>query len=537
MQDIQITSLQDNTSIVAIGSFFRRLNKSKWGVNLEFLPSQDKRSLSVSQLPILVRKRILNPTKQVRNRGYKRSISIENTVDWQVCSNAACPIFGGKRLSYQDSRQLCFYFKSVDGLNVYLPQIEFARALFLHDAYLSRTALEPDALKIEFDIQLDKKEDKATINVSEVSGYAKTSLNSSANRRVLSWILIDPCARASFESIDRYQKKDGIEKNGYRQWDFQFDPPPLPKFKLVIKGQYDPSTNSFFVWEITSIANIIHRVPAKVEFHSRKFKEHVRGEEAGGRQRPLSECPDRQYLQDGEDANSNTSNALLHAPSIMVSFANPFVAAKIFSKKQTGLHGRKDEDQQNQAGQYVSTEEGSKGGVVAQADWDIPIDNSDDAHLYENKFKCFLLMLAKLETADKCKIISKTIQKLPKVDRCERHLLKKGEPRCLIVVVISCNGKKFILLEVDTSDAAKSLSTKLLSLKKPAKWNKQLAELKRKLLKGSLSWPSRYLDQICNTKSHVSISHPRTKNKNKGVLAFDSVGKWADQFHRWMLLP
>ena len=70
MQGILFDSLKDDTTITSIGSLFRRVDGSLWGVNLELWPYQNKKSLTVSQLPILVRKRVLNPTLPVKNAGY-----------------------------------------------------------------------------------------------------------------------------------------------------------------------------------------------------------------------------------------------------------------------------------------------------------------------------------------------------------------------------------------------------------------------------------------------------------------------------------
>lgn len=534
MQGIRLNTLKDNTTILSIGSLFRRIDGSTWGVNLELWPYQKKKSLSVSQLPVLVRKRVLNSTIATKSAGYQLRINIENTESWQVCTNGDCPALKEIKLSYLESSQLCFSFKSQDGISVYLPQIELGRALFFHDAYLARTALESDALGIEFDIVPDSVSDSTTVNVLKSSGYTQISFDNHAARRVLSWILIDPDARRSYESIGRNQKLYGKEQKGYRHWNFQFEPPQLPNAKFVVRGKFDKESNSVFVYEITTIANISHKVPGKVEFYSPKFKEYVRGEGSGGSY-STNERPEEHNVQDGEDANSNTEHTQLYAPMVGVEFNNPFATTKIYKKKQKVSSGRK-VDEVKEAGNNVSTEEGDYTGSFPQADWDIAEDNSDDAHLYANKFSCFQRMLELLESDYDCKITFKQIRKLPKIGRCGRHVLKTDDsPRCLSVVTIICNGREFHILEVDTSDATKSLSTKLLVVNKSTQWNGQLIELEQRLMKGSLSWPTEFLDLICGVKGHKSISHPQTASENKGLLDPDSVSKWAQRVHSLML--
>ncbi len=535
MQGIRFDTLKDNTTILSIGSLFRKADGSDWGVNLELWPNQNKKSLSVSQLPILVRKRLLNPTEAKKIPGYELNINIDNTDSWEVVTNGECPALKDSKLSHRESNQFCFYFTSLNGIHVYLPQIELGRALFFHDAYLARTALEPDTLGIEFDVIPDGIAGLTTINVLQSSGYTKKSFDNYAARRVLSWILIDPDARKSYESIGRYQKLYGKEVNGYRQWNFQFEPPQLPNAKFVIRGKFDRESNSVFVYEITSIANITHKVPRKVEFYSPKFKEYVRGESSGG-STPSNERPEEHNVQDGEDANSNTDHTQLYAPVVGIEFDNPFATAKIYKKKQKSSTGRKDEEETSEASKDISTEEGDEGGSCPQADWDIVEDNSNDEHLYANKFSCFQHMLELLESEYGCKIIASQIRKLPKVGRSGRYILKTdGSPRCLSVVTVICNGKQFHMLEVDTSDDSKSLSTKLLSVSNTANWGEQLIELEQKLMRGSLSWPTAFLDFICGVKGHKSISHPQTSSENKGLLEPDSVGKWAKRVQSWML--
>lgn len=536
MQDIQIDGVKDNTRIQAFGSLFRRLDGSQWGINLVLQPAQNKRSLRISQLPVLVRRRVINPTEPPKPKGYRRNVTIQNTSNWRVCHIADCPE-QHKRVAALEARQLCFHFQSKEGLNVYLPQNELARALFLHDAYLSRAALEPGSLNVDFDVVRPVEvNDATTINVLRASGHSIKSLDYIANRRVLSWILLDPEARASFESISRYQMNDGFETNGYRRWYFQFDPPSLAGVELNLSGHFDEQANSMFAWEITAVKGIKHQVPDQVEFYSPDFIERVTGTGEGSHRRPIIERPDQHRVLDGTSANSDTKPVMLHAPELGISFLTPFEAVKVCKKKQNGPNGRNDSETVNEASQSVSTEESDITGSTPRADWNISEDLSDDAHQYENKFKCFDRMLSELATKHHCKIISKDLRKLPRVGRSKRHIRQDdGLPRCMTVVQLRCNGRLFRMLEVDTSDAATSLATKLLLIDDTVNWEAKLEELECRLVKSSLNWPRAYLDDICDQTGHESIPHPKTKSANKGLLEPESIDKWALRVKSWML--
>ena len=237
MQGIRFDHLSDDTQIKAVGSLFRRVNGSQWGINLGFYPLQQKKSLTVSNAPVLVRRRTLNPTTQYKQSGYRQAFSITDTSRWKVDTISSCPIL--EKPHPIEKEQLCFVFQADTGLMVHLPQFELARALFLHDGYLSRTALESDCLKAEFDIAINPANNAALVNVMPSSTYPLISFNDPEVRRVLSWILIDSEARASFESIGQNQKLTATEARGYRQWNFQFAPPSLPWAEFEVRGKFN----------------------------------------------------------------------------------------------------------------------------------------------------------------------------------------------------------------------------------------------------------------------------------------------------------
>ncbi|HID9872056.1 Tn7-like element transposition protein TnsE [Serratia sp. IR-2025] len=110
------------------------------------------------------------------------------------------------------------------------------------------------------------------------------------------------------------------------------------------------------------------------------------------------------------------------------------------------------------------TEVSIVGGVLPCAEWTAESYETDDLHLYANKFDCLGTMLDQLVTAHGCVIRSKQLRKLPKFYRCNRHLLLDGNPRCLAVVEVESQNRIFHILEVDTSDGICSLSTQLLRL-------------------------------------------------------------------------
>ena len=240
MQNFKFKDLAKDVQIKSLGSLFRKIGGHWWGVNVGFYPSQEKTSLAMSNAPVLVRGGVLNPTKANNSKGWKQSFRIDSTQQWRTEKIEDCPAISD--LSRIEANQNCFVFKIQDGKTVYLPQFELARALFFHDVYLSRTALESDCLAAEFDMKVAKDARKAIINVMPSSGYSLKLFNDPACRKMISWILLDPDARASYESIAKYQKQDGLDRDEYRHWNFQFTPPPMCNVKLSVDGKLNLKT-------------------------------------------------------------------------------------------------------------------------------------------------------------------------------------------------------------------------------------------------------------------------------------------------------
>jgi hypothetical protein len=162
-------------------------------------------------------------------------------------------------------------------------------------------------------------------------------------------------------------------------------------------------------------------------------------------------------------------------------------------------------------------------------------ESNDDFHLYASKFDCFLKMLDIIQHKHFCILISKGIRKLPNLTRCNLHLLKSEDaPRCMAVAEIQYENHRAFLLEVDTSDAAKPLSTLMIGLKEPNLWSYQLERLEKLLVKGSLRWSDNYLKVIANNKQFYRIRHPKTESSNKGLLDPDSIEKWASRVAGWL---
>lgn len=529
MDKFRIDGFSDDSLINGIGSLFRRADGSRWYINLSTTPVKNERSyLTLSQAPVLARQRILNSKTEISTVGYHKSFTISDTQDWQVKKVKDCKVIKHHRKA--DGEQHCFVFQIDDGITVYLPQFELARALFLHDGYLSRTAMTPDVLQAEFDVIVNKDIGIATIDVMPNCTYKIDYYNEPSCRRLLSWILINDNVRRSYESIGRYQLLEGEELGKYRVWDFRFTPPLLENTRFSVKGWFDPDLNSMFVHEIEGLAGIPINLPEKVLFSHPNFTKDVSGKGSSG-YATGTERPAEHNIDDEASASTDNKTVIIKPPSIAMSFDKAVETIKVTQKNRISRNGQLDDDAPETASKDVSTDEATTTGELPNADWDNIDDQTDDSHLYLNKFESYFKMLNLLKDNYGCKLVVYSLRKLPKVARCTKHLLATdGNPRCLSVSYIEIDNVAYYLLEVDTSDTNKSLSTKAIQASAIVKLDDFIESVEKQLLRGSISWPKEYFDSSVGKSCHFGISHQQS-GKN-GSLTQEDINNWSKRFYQ-----
>ncbi|BCS88431.1 hypothetical protein PSDVSF_16730 [Pseudodesulfovibrio sediminis] len=90
------------------------------------------------------------------------------------------------------------------------------------------------------------------------------------------------------------------------------------------------------------------------------------------------------------------------------------------------------------------------------------------------------------------------------------------------------------LLEVDTSDADKAISTQVLVVRDLRRWKADFEVLKRELIQDSLNWPKKYLCDLCGKERHCGVNHPQAPKGSRGVLDPESIAGWAARVYGWM---
>ena len=330
------------------------------------------------------------------------------------------------------------------------------------------------------------------------------------------------------KSIGRYQLLKGEELGKYRVWNFKFDPPSLENTRFSIKGWFDPDLNSMFVHEIEGLADIPIDLPEKILFSHPNFTKGVSGQGSGG-YAAGAERPLEHNIDDEASASADNKVVIIKPPCITMSFDKAVVTIKVTQKNRISSNGKQDDDAPETASKDVSTDEATTGGELPNADWDNIDDQTDDSHLYLNKFESYFKMLDLLKDNYGCKLVVYSLRKLPKVARCTKHLLATdGNPRCLSVSYIEIDNVAYYLLEVDTSDTNKPLSTKAIQASGIENLDDFIESVEKQLLRGSISWPKEYFDNFVGRSNHFGISHQ--KSDKNGSLTIDDINRWANRF-------
>src|SRR5690606_5880668 len=138
----------------------------------------------------------------------------------------------------------------------------------------------------------------------------------------------------------------------------------------------------------------------------------------------------------------------------------------------------------------VSTNAPVSEGSVPSAESNGVEDETEDLHLHLDRFSAFQQMIDLFCKEKSVKSFSFQLHKLPNIQGHSKHIKTDGNPRCVAEVSFQYNGQSIVILEVDTSDNKKPLSTRVLSLKNMNQWNlTDRAKVLELVVTKCLRWP------------------------------------------------
>jgi hypothetical protein len=411
---IKIRNFPENARITFLGSIFKDHKNSEWNIHIglenhyNLLPDYEKymvKHARFSNMPLLAKNRRLNQTKEIPP--YNESIitiKIDDFKNWKTTKN--------KSGQYIFSHIVNDLQGSHTNIQIHLPHIELARVLFFHNAYLSRAALAQGKLTAEYYIV--PEEHQTVIHVHEFCGFPPQQFDNVGMRRLLSWILLDTEARASYESVSKYFLSEQFKTKTQTIWNFNFAPPSLVGAEITMKVYFSEKNQFYYVNEIMGIANLPTDISNEVIFCSPKFTVKNSYEKAGGSSGGRTSSNDDPTIDDEKEADSDRKITKIESPKIAMSLASPYETKKAILKHsdKKGIPNQNDVEILPDHG--VSTGEATIFGEIGRGEFENVQDENDDLEFFMKRFEAFKVMVEQFAAQYRIQPII-NIHKLPAV--------------------------------------------------------------------------------------------------------------------------
>lgn len=478
---MKIKNYPEDAKITFLGEIFKFNHLKRWNIKLGIRDGNNLlvKHTRLSNLPAFARGRYLNPSDgQCRKGGYKIDLDIESNKDWTVSID---PKNRGYYFSFNFNRGTP---ESPNIIHVRIPQIELARVLFFHNAYLARNCIDHGILDREFCINpLDST--TTVIHVLPHCSFPIGQFNNEGIRRLLAWIILDENARQTYNSIARYFTLEAKKFEVKTSWRFHFDLPLLEDIALKTIGYFDAENQEYTVFEITDLHNIKTSLPRQICYESPKFKS---GKTSGSNGGSSGSGQDNDDPSVDDEADSNSKTTQVKIPQTSLSFADPSETKKVVKKKtRRGSSGELDATEYEELG--VGTDESTVNGNGPKGEFNGLEDDSDVIALYTQRFDAFKLLVKQLALKHHLKYEEK-LHYLQKVGRSRLHQTLDKNRRSLLEVKLFIDNKWYVVLEIDMSDNLKPLSTLIVQVNDMNQWNNNFGEFSKIIVKNSLRWPS-----------------------------------------------
>lgn len=527
----KFTGFGDNCSVIHIGDLFRYTNREDlWYINVWFRPIQQKKYTLFSNLPALARGRTINRTLQDFTKS-DRVLTFRSSDRLHPCLLSEFPELDViPSVKNAEGNQHAFFWDGNRGDRIVVPQIELARAIFLVSSYLCRSSLNSTSLRVDFDVQIDHLKSHADIYILKNSSFPHTSLRKSMYRLLLGWLLTDSNAMESYQSIYQHYIANSVRNEKNESWRFSFDPPKMNGWKIHTRGRYSSSKGHYLIDEILGIEFNVD-VPKSIAFHHPDFVSKKNTEQTantGKSSTKWSKSEGEFEIDDNSTASDNNETVSTDSHEGWIKFSKPFEVYRNtrVSEVRSLVQGQVLE---KNSSKVVSTAESHQGGVLPVADLGGSDDDASREKEFASRFTSFDHMVQILVERYHCSIVQQEICSLQKVGKSKLHQLSDTTPRVIKAIRLKTQKKVIILLEVDTSDGLKMVSTRLVKVFGHTSWEEHFAQVRKGIVESSISWPIKLFDGIFGKQNHIGIHHPKHQGADAGNIPLESIESWASR--------
>ena len=498
-------NLPKNSLVTQIDNVVKRKNNWKewyFGFNYQTYLNESNDTnftrVRLSNAPILAVGRIFNQTIDNKNFGHKTLLLNDlNLSNYKKNKTGTTP-----NKKYFDFDSLVELENDKKLIKVRIPKLELARILFFHSTYLTLSSLEERPF--ERDFAITELDDKYIVNVLPHCSIPKSLFSSPSFRSYLSWILLNPMIRQSYESIYKTFNQNKFQDGIWHKWDFNFEPPSLQNFVMKVRGEF-LNGSVFYVHEITGLSHLKSGITKAVEFHGDMFIEENKSVYEVDKNRGTNSDNESVQINEIENANSDLQPQIIKAPKVTFEFLEPIsskIKPKIMVDKSTVKPVNEDGNAETDGLMTtVATDEATISGTVRKGDFDNTDDKSHKDLLFRQNFKGLLDALEKLDL----QAFNDDYLELPYVPRCRLYMKSDGNERTMLQARFVYKGQKFALFEIDTTDYVKKkkrLSTLIVALDYE-NFERVPFEFLQGIVKNSLRWPK------INFGKKVNLNHPK----------------------------
>lgn len=515
MNRIVFRQIPNGSRLLAVGNFFRAPTPAaEWRLAALFeLNGQLQLQRFAQEMSCVLavgREFIGEEGAPYRPSGFKKKVVLPAIETWRERQLGECPRLARRLAANPEiSRQGCFVFE-VDGLIVWLPKFELARKMFFHAAFIVRAAFVPNGLDMAF--TLYREGDAVHIHTPPKTGAPSQLLKTKGYRDHFSWLLLNQDVKRSFESIwqSLNQGQERVPQgSAYARWQFDFQAPPsLMGISMDVRGPFDPESNELLVWEIEKLEGLRFSHRGDIFFHHPALKLPVRGEKTGCVSAP-SGAEDVEVDAD-EEPTAAKEQRLIYLPVEGVTFDTPLRTKIAYSGECANGHGKKVDDEQylSREGQLLGVADPVSGGSISPGEFQqLSQGDGGEYAKFADRFSLLRGILEQITQESGVALVSLEVRPLPPVPRCSYHVIDHEKPRCYLLARFKLeNGEQRYLLEIDTSDNRKTMSTRIMGFKAGFEAGKCIDRILKETVKGSLRWPSTMTK--CCEPLH-SVHHPK----------------------------
>lgn len=437
---------------------------------------------------------------------FARDLTLPNLNTWQEQ-----PLGNFRRLSSdlaqnpEAASQKCFVF-NVDGIRIWLPKFELARKLFFHAGFLTRAAFVPNGLDLMFSVEKDEELRAITIKTLDSVGVPAMYFRHKDYRQFFAWLLLNPEAKRSFESIWQHLNQEQVHLENYFRWKFNFTPPDfLSGMKITAQGQFNSKHSEMLIWEIAALHKLPLDVIEEIRFFHPKIKRPIRGTADGGGK---PESSDGLEVDDDEDTDENKSGEFIEMLSESLGYSNQIETRLIFNGNLNTGSGAKDESERGKLGDdvVIGTKDPVVGGELPPGDLE-QLKEEENLQKYLNRFTALYNLILQISKEQRFTYLGVRIKPLPAVKNHSFHMRDASTKRCYLMAGFKLkNGTVRYILDIDTSDNKRQLSTKVFHFKPDIDEAAALEDILAKTVKARC-WANNALKNHC--EGIREVSHPK----------------------------